>query len=112
MSSDLKVGIVTKEWPPQVYGGAGVHVVQLTEALRKISGVNVDVHCFGGARTDGAFGYDTPSEFASKPCLASDCNGSGNCKQSCKRSVGPFAYLVCQHGRSHRVIALRNPPHC
>ena len=65
MSSDLKVGIVTKEWPPQVYGGAGVHVVQLTEALRKISGVSVDVHCFGGARTDGAFGYDTPSEFAS-----------------------------------------------
>jgi starch synthase len=65
MSSDLKIGIVTKEWPPQVYGGAGVHVVQLTEALRKVSGVEVDVHCFGGPRNDGAFGYDTPQEFAS-----------------------------------------------
>ena len=64
MTSDLKIGIVTKEWPPQVYGGAGVHVVQLTEALRKLAGVEVDVHCFGGPRTDGAFGYDTPSEFS------------------------------------------------
>ena len=60
-----RIGIVTKEWPPAVYGGAGVHVVQLTQALRAVSGIEVDVHCFGGARTDGAFGYDTPSEFSS-----------------------------------------------
>ena len=63
--SQLRVGIVTKEWPPAVYGGAGVHVVQLSAALRTISGINVDVHCFGGPRSDGAFGYDTPQEFAS-----------------------------------------------
>jgi len=61
----MRVGIVTKEWPPAVYGGAGVHVVQLTAALRKVSGINVDVHCFGGARQDGAFGYQTPQEFTS-----------------------------------------------
>ena len=65
MSQDLKIGIVTKEWPPQVYGGAGVHVVQLTEALRSVSGISVEVHCFGGERSDGAFGYETPQEFAS-----------------------------------------------
>ncbi len=59
-----RIGIVTKEWPPAVYGGAGVHVVQLTEALRKLTDVTVDVHCFGGARDDGAIGYATPSEFA------------------------------------------------
>ncbi len=58
-----RVGLVTKEWPPQVYGGAGVHAVQLTQALREIDGVHVDVHCFGGARTDGAFGYSTPPSF-------------------------------------------------
>ena len=45
-----------------VYGGAGVHVVQLTQALRAINGVLVDVHCFGGKRED-AFGYSTPEEF-------------------------------------------------
>ncbi len=61
--SATRIGIVTKEWPPAVYGGAGVHVVQLTHALRQISGIDVEVHCFGGTRTDGAFGYDTPTEF-------------------------------------------------
>ena len=59
-----RVGLVTKEWPPQVYGGAGVHAVQLTEALRELAGVSVDVHCFGGVRDDGAFGYSTPASFA------------------------------------------------
>ena len=62
-TAPIRLGIVTKEWPPAVYGGAGVHVVQLTEALRASQGISVDVHCFGGARTDGAFGYDTPIEF-------------------------------------------------
>ena len=60
-----RVGLITKEWPPQVYGGAGVHAVQLTEALRNLDGVSVDVHCFGGVRDDGAFGYSTPSSFES-----------------------------------------------
>jgi len=62
--SELKVGIVTKEWPPAIYGGAGVHVLQLTQALRTNKDVQVDVHCFGGKRDD-AFGYETPSEFTS-----------------------------------------------
>ena len=61
--SELKVGIVTKEWPPAIYGGAGVHVLQLTQALRTIKDVHVDVHCFGGKRDD-AFGYSTPAEFS------------------------------------------------
>ena len=60
-----RVGLVTKEWPPQVYGGAGVHAVQLTKALRDLDGVQVDVHCFGGQRSDGAFGYSTPVSFES-----------------------------------------------
>ena len=63
--SKLRVGLVTKEWPPFVYGGAGVHAFQLTSALRSTHDVEVDVHCFGGPRSDSAFGYDTPQEFAS-----------------------------------------------
>ena len=58
-----RVGLVTKEWPPQVYGGAGVHAVQLTQALRELEGVSVDVHCFGGVRDDDAIGYSTPTSF-------------------------------------------------
>ena len=59
-----RIGIVTKEWPPAVYGGAGVHVVQLSQALRSLADVEVDVHCFGGPRNDGSHGYSTPIEFA------------------------------------------------
>ena len=67
--NSLKVGLVTKEWPPQIYGGAGVHVVQLSQALSKQPGIQVDVHCFGGPRSD-AFGYNTPEAFKnSNPAL-------------------------------------------
>ena len=75
MQSTLKVGLVTKEWPPQVYGGAGVHVVQLSQALRSQPNIEVEVHCFGGARSD-AFGYNTPAGFensnAALQALATD----------------------------------------
>ena len=74
-SGKLRVGLVTKEWPPQVYGGAGVHVVQLSQALRKQPNIEVDVHCFGGERSD-AFGYETPAAFeksnAALQALATD----------------------------------------
>ena len=66
----IKVGLVTKEWPPHVYGGAGVHVVQLAEALRKKPEISLAVHCFGEKRLD-AIGYPTPLEFArSNPAIA------------------------------------------
>ena len=46
----MKIGLITKEWPPHIYGGAGVHALQLTQALR--SSIDVDVHSFGAARED------------------------------------------------------------
>jgi starch synthase len=44
---------VTREWPPDVYGGAGVHIEHLVAALRSLSaGPEIDVHCFGEPRPD------------------------------------------------------------
>lgn len=40
--------MMTKEYPPEVYGGAGVHVTELTRFMREI--VPVDVHCMGAPR--------------------------------------------------------------
>ncbi len=49
----MRIGIVTREWPPDVYGGAGVHVEHLVAALRSLSGgPEIDVHCFGDPRPD------------------------------------------------------------
>jgi alpha-maltose-1-phosphate synthase len=57
----MRVAVLTKEWPPEIYGGAGVHVEQLVGQLRKL--VDVDVHCFGAARPD-ATAHRTPAELA------------------------------------------------
>ncbi|MGA1706166.1 MAG: glycogen synthase [Candidatus Nanopelagicaceae bacterium] len=57
--SALRIGMVTREWPPKVYGGAGVHVNNLVAALRSLSekgSLTIDVHCFDGPRDD-AHGY-------------------------------------------------------
>jgi alpha-maltose-1-phosphate synthase len=62
MSQDLRIGLVTKEWPPHIYGGAGVHALQLTQALRKK--ITVDVHCFGEKRQD-ASAYPLPESLGS-----------------------------------------------
>lgn len=73
--SGLEIAILTKEWPPQVYGGAGVHVANLVPALRtfgKIEGsVNeVAIHCFDGPRAD-AHGYQLePSLTKLNPSIA------------------------------------------
>lgn len=42
--------MLTREWPPDIYGGAGVHVEQLVSHLRVLA--DVDVQCFGQPRTD------------------------------------------------------------
>ncbi|MFJ4412411.1 glycogen synthase [Streptomyces sp. NPDC088910] len=49
----MKVGLLTREYPPDVYGGAGVHVEFLARELRSL--VDVAVHCWG----DGADSPDT-----------------------------------------------------
>ena len=48
----MRAGIFTREYPPNVYGGAGVHVEYLSRELaRKIE---VEVHCWGEQRSDQA----------------------------------------------------------
>ena len=47
----MRAAILTREFPPDVYGGAGVHVDFLVRELRRL--IDVDVHCMGQPR-DGA----------------------------------------------------------
>jgi alpha-maltose-1-phosphate synthase len=44
----LRVALLTREYPPDVYGGAGVHVAYLARELA--SRVELTVHCEGGDR--------------------------------------------------------------
>jgi len=57
----MRVGLLTREFPPEVYGGAGVHVDFLVRELRATAGVEVDVHCFGAPR-EGATAHAVPPQ--------------------------------------------------
>ncbi len=57
----MRIGLLTREFPPDVYGGAGVHVEYLAPALREF--VEVAVHCFGEPR-EGATAHAVPSALA------------------------------------------------
>ena len=50
----MRVAMMTREYPPEVYGGAGVHVTELVAQLRRLC--EVDVHCQGAPRP-GALAY-------------------------------------------------------
>ncbi|MGW1892868.1 glycogen synthase [Streptomyces sp. NPDC002004] len=55
----MRVALLTREYPPEIYGGAGVHVDQLVRHLRHLT--DVDVHCFGAPRTEpGVFAHPEP----------------------------------------------------
>jgi starch synthase len=62
-SSDLRVDLISREYPPEVYGGAGVHLEYLARDLRPLA--DVRVHCFGGERDEaGVTAYPEPAELA------------------------------------------------
>jgi starch synthase len=46
----LAVSLLSREYPPEVYGGAGVHVEYLARELARLA--DVTVHCFGADRPD------------------------------------------------------------
>jgi starch synthase len=58
MFGAMRVDVLTKEYPPEIYGGAGVHVAELVRALRASGAVDVRVQAFGGPREeDGVASY-------------------------------------------------------
>jgi starch synthase len=62
-STSIRVDLLTREYPPEVYGGAGVHVEYLARDLRALA--DVRVHCFGAKRDEpGVTAYPEPVELA------------------------------------------------
>src|SRR5579859_5328815 len=45
-----KIALLTREYPPEVYGGAGTHVEYLVRELRRL--LDVTVHCWGSPRDE------------------------------------------------------------
>ncbi len=81
----MRIDLLTREYPPDVYGGAGVHVENLAAVLR--SRVDVRVRAFGGPRDEpGVTGYPELAELAGANAalrtfgvdlrIAADCAGA------------------------------------
>lgn len=59
----MRVDFVTKEYPPHIYGGAGVHITELVKVLRKL--VDTRVHAFGEPIAEpGTTGFSVPASLA------------------------------------------------
>jgi alpha-maltose-1-phosphate synthase len=66
----MRVDLITREYPPEVYGGAGVHVAELVKALRPST--DVVVRAFGQPRDEpGVHSYLVPPGLVgANPALA------------------------------------------
>ena len=81
----MRIDILTKEYPPAIYGGAGVHVTELVSALRQRGDLDVRVHAFGEPREeDGTTGHPDLAELvganAALPTLGVDLSLAAACE--------------------------------
>ncbi|ORA03494.1 glycosyl transferase family 1 [Mycolicibacterium bacteremicum] len=59
---------MTREYPPEIYGGAGVHVTELVSQLRHLC--EVDVHCMGTPRDTAIVAQPDPALQSANPALS------------------------------------------
>jgi alpha-maltose-1-phosphate synthase len=64
----MRVAMMTREYPPEVYGGAGVHVTELVAQLRHLC--EVDVHCMGAPRAGVFVHQPDPALKGANPALS------------------------------------------
>jgi starch synthase len=116
----LRVDLLTREYPPEVYGGAGVHVEYLARELR--AHADVRVRCFGAPREEpGVTAYaDLPGLATANPALrtlgvdlemAADCEGASVVHSHTwyANMAGHVAKLL--HGVPHVVSTHSLEPH-
>lgn len=59
---------MSREYPPEVYGGAGVHVTELVAQLRRLC--EVEVHCMGAPRDTAIVAAPDPALASANPALS------------------------------------------
>ncbi|ANE82788.1 glycosyl transferase family 1 [Mycobacterium adipatum] len=64
----MRVAMMSREYPPEVYGGAGVHVTELVAQLRRLC--EVEVHCMGAPRDTAIVAAPDPALASANPALS------------------------------------------
>ncbi len=102
----MRALFLTNEYPPHIYGGAGVHVEYLSRELSRL--MEVDVRCFGdqdGGDSDlRVKGYEVPSEAldASAPQLKSPLGALSRClAMAAPLDTGEADVVHCHTWYSH-----------
>jgi len=110
----MRVDLVSKEYPPEIYGGAGVHAAELVRALRRR--IDVRVRCFGAPREEaGTTAYPVPETLRGANgslqtlgvdlAIAQDCGGADLVHSHTWYANGAGLLAQQLHGIPHVVTA-------
>ncbi|MBC7441334.1 MAG: glycogen synthase [Ramlibacter sp.] len=106
----MRVDLLTKEYPPEIYGGAGVHVAELVRALR--TDIDVVVRCFGAARdAPDTFSYDVPTELADANATLATLGVDLQMAQDVQGADIVHSHTWYANGAGHLAKLLHGVPH-
>ena len=104
----MRVAVLSREYPPEVYGGAGVHVEFLVRELRRL--VDVDVHCFGAPRDEaGVHAYRHAGRLAEANARCAPSASTSRwpprsaARTCCTRTPGTPTWPACSARQLHGV---------
>ena len=107
----MRIDVLSKEYPPEVYGGAGVHVAELVRALRAQPGVDARVRCFGAPRDEAGHDGVRRAGLARRRQRGDPHprRRPGDGRRLRRGRPRALAHLVRQHGRPPRRAHARRP---
>lgn len=107
----MRVDVLTKEYPPNIYGGAGVHVAELVRALRGL-GQNVAVRAFGEPVDEpGTFGYPDLPELADANAALRTLGVDLQIAQDCEGAALVHSHTWYANMAGHLASLLHGVPH-
>ncbi|QYF74909.1 glycogen synthase [Cryobacterium sp. PAMC25264] len=106
----MRVDLLTKEYPPEIYGGAGVHVAELVKALR--TDIDVTVRCFGAPRTEAdTFAYGVPAELTEANATLTTLGVDLQMAQDVQGADVVHSHTWYANGAGHIAKLLHGVPH-
>lgn len=106
----MRVDLLTREYPPDIYGGAGVHVTELVRALR--TDTEVQVRCFGAARGEAdVHAYRVPHELDGANAAISTLGVDLQMAQDCGGADLVHSHTWYANGAGHIAKLLHGVPH-
>ena len=106
----MRVDLLTKEYPPEIYGGAGVHVAELVKALR--TDIDVSVRCFGAPREAvDTYTYEAPTELADANATLATLGVDLQMAQDVQGADIVHSHTWYANGAGHLAKLLHGVPH-